>query len=474
MKTIEKIFSYIEEYRMLQPGEKLVAGISGGADSVCLLFVLLQWKARYGLDIAVAHVNHGIRPDAGKDAKFVENLCREQGLEFYLKEMKVGSLADQWKCSEEEAGRICRYQFFDEVAEKTGATRIAVAHNMNDRCETMLFHLFRGTGIRGLSGIQPVRDRIIRPLLCVERGEIEQYLKVLGQDYCQDLTNEQDSYTRNRIRHHILPYAQEEISAGCIRHMGQTAELLEETEAYLRQQTRQMGEICVRRDTEGKEMKICCEEFTGFHKVLQKRLLLELLQEFSPGARDITRVHVEELLELCLRSGNRTISLPFGLTAMRTYDMVVLSNGGQAERREYRWQKEHFRFQLLRMTDLPLSEENSLIFPQNQYTKWFDYDKMKKSPVIRTRNTGDYLTIRDKEGKLHHKSLQDYMVGAKIPAQLRDSIPVLAIDSHVIWLAGYRMSEFFKVSENTKQVLQVQLIRDCKEHDTEEENGRTC
>lgn len=474
MKTTEKIFSYIEEYHMLRPGERVVAGISGGADSVCLLLVLLEWKARYGLELIVAHVNHGIRKEARMDAQFVEKLCKGNDLDFYLKEIQAEQLAGQWKCSEEEAGRISRYAFFEEVLEKTGADRIAVAHNMNDRCETMLFHLFRGTGIQGLSGILPVRDRIIRPLLCVEREEIEEYLKERGQDFCRDVTNEQDDYTRNRIRHHILPYAQREVSAGCVRHMGQTAELLEETEEYLRCQTEKMAADCVTEFPEKKSFHISCERFGACPGILQKRLLFSLLKKLSPGAKDITRIHVEELLELCLRSGNRRIQFPFGITGSRIYEEVVLESGSEDNKQDgsgLLYQEDAFVGRLLDSREwkaMAVNEESSLVFPQNQYTKWFDYDKMNKSPIIRKRQTGDYLMIRDREGVLHHKSLQDYMVGARIPAQMRDRIPVLAIDSHVIWLVGYRISEFFKVNENTKQVLQVQLIRDCEEHNTEE------
>lgn len=142
------------------------------------------------------------------------------------------------KISEEEAGRRTRYEAFEKAAKEWGATKIAVAHNSNDRSETQLFHLFRGSGIRGLASILPVRDRIIRPLLCLERWEIEKFLQQRGIVYCKDATNEEDDYTRNRIRHHILPYAEQNIVKGCVAHMNQTAELLAETEDYLELQTK--------------------------------------------------------------------------------------------------------------------------------------------------------------------------------------------------------------------------------------------
>ncbi|MDE7252037.1 MAG: tRNA lysidine(34) synthetase TilS [Acetatifactor sp.] len=477
MRTIQqKVFSYIEEHQMLLPAERVVAGISGGADSVCLLLMLAEWRRRYGLEIAVVHVNHGIRPEAEEDARFVQKLCKKLEVPFFLRKTDIHRLALEQKCSEEEAGRNYRYQAFQEIAEEFGADKIAVAHNLNDRGETMLFHLFRGTGIKGLAGILPVRDRIIRPLLCVERWEIEQYLAELGQDYCKDATNEEDTYTRNRIRHHILSYAEQEIVPGCVQHMGQTAELLAETEKYMEQQTVEALERCVEGGFSSDGVKdsyvLNRHSFLTFHIAIQKRMLYTLILKLSPGARDIARIHVEDIRSLFVKDGNRLICLPFGIRGSREYDRVVLERG-QSTGKELDLEGVQADFQILSPGDLPRNNENSLIFPQNEYTKWFDYDKIIESPVLRTRAQGDYLTIRDGQGKLCHKKLKDYMVTEKIPAAKREQILVLAEGSHVLWLVGYRISEYYKVNENTKQVLQVQLMLGCGSSDTEEKNGRT-
>ncbi len=466
---------------MLLPGERVVAGISGGADSVCLLFVLLEWKKCFGLEFAAVHVNHGIRDRAGEDARFVEELCKRLEIPFYLRETDVRRLALERKCSEEEAGRDFRYEAFGEAAAAFGADKIAVAHNLNDRCETMLFHLFRGTGIRGLSGIQPVRDEIIRPLLWAERGEIEDYLGQIGQAFCTDATNEEDIYTRNRIRRHILPYAEREVAAGCVQHMGQTAELLSETEDYLERQTREALADCAERAGEACYI-LDCGAFMTFHPAIRKRMLYQLVKELSPGARDIARIHVTDLCGLFETAGNRRICLPFGISGRREYTRVYLERGqcgteitgaeeafGEVFRKTFRT-----GFTVFPVEDLPRNEENTLIFPENQYTKWFDYDKIKRPPVFRTRGVGDYLTIRDSQGRLCHKKLKDYMVTEKIPRDRRERIPVLAEDSHVLWLVGHRISEYYKVDENTKRVLQVQLIADCGSSSTEEKNGGTC
>lgn len=467
----EKICSYMEEHKMLLPGERVVAGISGGADSVCLLFVLLEWRRRHGLELAAVHVDHGIRREAARDAQFVRELCGRLEVPFYLREGDIPRLAQEEKCSLEEAGRNYRYQAFEQAAEEFGADKIAVAHNLNDCCETMLFHLFRGSGLRGLCGIPPVRGRIIRPLLCVERREIENYLGELGQGYCRDATNDGDEYTRNRIRHHILPCAEKDIAPGCTRRMGQTAELLAETEDYLKKQTEDAMVRCGgdRYEKESCGYSLDCEVFLTLHPAIQKRVLYELIKKLSPKAKDISRRHVEEVRSLFMREGNRQICLPFGIRVRREYGKVFLGMpaGERMDEMEYQAQ-----MRVIPVGDLPRDKENLLIFPQNLYTKWFDYDKMKKCPVLRTRAPGDYLTIRDARGQLHHKKLQDYMVTEKIPANIREKVPVLAEDSHILWLAGYRISEYYKVNENTKRILQVQLVTDCGDSDTEEKNVR--
>ena len=208
---IEKIRWYMEEQHMAGPGSRIVVGVPGGADSICLLPVLALLAPSFQWKLAVVHVNHLIRREAGEDAAYVEETCRQLGVSFYLTEVDVEALAKSRGLSVEEAGRQVRYRAFYEAAESFGADRIAVAHNRNDRAETLLFHMFRGTGLDGMASIRPVRDNIIRPLLCVGREEIEQWLREKNIRWCIDKSNDTDTYTRNKIRRHILPFAREEI-----------------------------------------------------------------------------------------------------------------------------------------------------------------------------------------------------------------------------------------------------------------------
>ena len=475
----EKVFSYIEEQGLLREGDRVILGVSGGADSVCLLFVLLEYAARKTLQLGVVHVHHGIRKEADEDAAYVEQLCREHGISFFQVKEDVKQKAKEWKCSEEEAGRNVRYQAFADAAGKFGADKIAVAHNANDRAETFLFHLFRGSDLKGLGSIRPMRDRIIRPLLCLERKEIEAYLKDRGIAYCQDLTNHGDDYTRNRIRHHILPYAEREIAVGSVAHVAHAAQIISETEDYLEQQTMVAAAGCVRFDHgDAGACTIDTAALRKLHPLMQRRVLYMTLQKVTGSARDLTYVHVESLRELSGKEGYHSISLPYGVVAESCYDRIFLRKGVASEDgTPYDlWAKVEMRLregsceEILgcsaeEYVDHMMATKTKEV-GQNEYTKCFDYDKIKQSMLsLRNRKMGDYLTLAGPGDEMIHKSLKDYMITEKIPKPDRDRIPVLAEGNHVVWLVGYRISEYYKINVHTKRVLQVQLI--CKDEDPE-------
>ncbi len=472
-----KVFEFIEKYRLLRPGDRVVVGVSGGADSVCLLFVLSEWAAKYGLELYVVHVNHGIRKEAGEDAAFVRRLCEKRNLPFALVEADVPGRAARERVSVEEMGRTVRYEAFEAEARRVAADHVAVAHNANDQAETMLFHLFRGSGLTGLGGIRPLRGKLIRPILCLEREEIERYLREKGVEYCQDSTNEEDHYARNRIRHHLLPYAEEQISKGSVAHMSQTALMLQEVEEYLLRQVREAREKAVREDT-GEDVpciRIDCQAFHALDPVIGKRLLLQLLQEISPTGKDLARIHVEEVFTLFRKEGG-AFSLPCGVEARRQYGTVILERAHERSMERAMPVFSPVKLDAAGLTEeetrIPLGNGYALSFkafscqashkkseniPRNQCTKWFDCDKMNKPLIIRTRRTGDYLEIRQNGGKRIHQTIKQYMINEKIPREERDRILLLAEESHVLWVLGCRISEHYKVDQDTKRILQVQL-----------------
>ena len=466
---IRKVTEYINHYHMLQPHDAVAAGISGGADSVCLLFLLNKIREEIPFELFVVHVNHGIREEAGEDEAFVCDLCRRWEIPFFAVHEDVAALAKAQGISQEEAGRNLRYRSFEQILKQEassqwqqGRGKIAVAHNKNDRAETMLFHLFRGTGISGLCSIMPVRESVIRPLLCVTREEIENFLEKERLSYCIDRTNGEDTYTRNKIRNHLFPYITEQISPAAIEKMNHTADLVSEARDYIRQETTKAYMRCipVPHGDEG-GIRIQVKAFREEADFLQGELLLRVLEEMVPGRKDITAAHVCAVRELFSAQGSKSVDLPYGLCAKKEYDVLTIffkqTEKKDIDGKEISVEQIPGVYALPGMGELEFSFlkcEKSGEIPENRYTKWFDYDKISKSVVIRKRRSGDYLTINR---ELSRKSLKDYMIQEKIPKTIRDDIWIVAEGSHVLWVIGYRISSQYKIDETTKHILQVQL-----------------
>ena len=479
----EKVKKYIAKYEMIRPGDTIAAGVSGGADSVCMLFLLWELSKVIDFRLLVVHVHHGVRIDADNDADYVENLCKKIEVPYFYRKVDMNGYAVENGLSPEEAGRQLRYQVFEEVleAEKDIGSigKIAVAHNRNDRAETMLFHLFRGSGLRGLAGIRPIRGQIIRPLLCLDRAEIESYLKEKKIAFCSDSTNEEDTYTRNKIRHHMISYAETQICENAVEHMNAAADILAETDDYVQRQTHAAYERCLlssEKDCETLDLHIFRKEDV----FIQKMVLLYCLEKLTPHRKDITKEHIYAIIELIGKDGSKEVSLPYHLTAYKEYDKLIFFRRKNFLQRKNFCQTKNFDQERKVSQHLPLSvpvpgevtvpglgvlefqiirKENFFykkgqIIPEKTYTKWFDYDKITTVLLLRTRKTGDYLTIDD---SLRKKSIKDYMINEKIPKIQREHIYLLADGAHILWVPGYRISQYYKVDENTECILQVRL-----------------
>lgn len=461
-----RVMAYCNAHQLFEPGDGVVLGVSGGADSVCLLFALYRLRRELGIHLYVVHVNHGIRPDAGEDADYVKQLCSQLEVPFCLVEMDVQAFARQQACSEEEAGRQVRYEAFERELGRRRAQKIAVAHHAGDRAETMLFNLFRGAGLAGLSSIRPVRGKIVRPLLGLERRDIEVYLEQIEVSCRQDSTNDTDAYARNRIRRHILPYVEREICGGAVSHLCRSADIFSEIEDYMEEQIHRAGQLCVTR--ENARMNIYCPDFEALHPALQKGLILSLLKEISPAHKDMGAQQVDQVRELCLRRGNRQVCLPQGICAGRSYDRVQLEL----------WREEQPGEKSVQLR-VPQRPGESASFPVpggmlwlrrfgeekknvnllgNQYTKWLDCDRIEELLEWRTRRPGDYLEIRTSVGR-GRKTIKNLFVDEKIPRRERDDIPLLAQGNHILWVAGGRICESCKIDSDTRQILQVEYER---------------
>ena len=451
---LPKMLSFIEENHMLDTCKTMILGVSGGADSVCLLLLMKEICTERGITPVVIHIEHGIRGEESvADARFVENLCEKLGVTFQQYSFSVEKIAKECAESTEEAGRRLRYESFSRVAEQYEAAKIAVAHNQDDNAETMLLNLARGTGLRGLCGIPPVRGNIIRPLLCVDRAEIEAFLAQKKQPYRTDATNLLDAYARNRIRHDAMK-ALSGVNERAVAHMQQTAEMVRDAVGYLEAETKRAAGVCAEKAEGGVLLKD--ERFCKYDEFMQKQILYELFTQIAENRKDIAKEHIDKIFALRKRQVGKRVDLPYECMAKRTYDGVYIgrreAEGASREKTEQAFAagnaSEHFRFQII--------ENNAEIgeIPKNKYTKWFDYDRINLRLQIRTRQAGDYF-ILDESGQ--KKQLKSYFINEKIPKELRDQILLLAAGNHILWVVGYRISAYYKVTEKTKRILEVQF-----------------
>ena len=453
----KKVRNFIEEYHMVEKGDCVLAAVSGGADSLCMLLILMELSKELEIRLCAVHVEHGIRGrESERDAEFVEKFCGSYQIPCKIFHCDAIEYARERNMSLEEGARELRYGYFQQAAGEFGADKTAVAHNQNDCAETMLFHLARGTGLRGLCGILPVRDKIIRPLLCVERQEIEKYLAERNQSCCVDQTNEELLYTRNKMRHQVMPVLSE-INCRAAAHMYQAAVAVKEAAELVGELTDRAFDLYVTPKDGG---YFISEKILEEKPVILQGVLYQAFAKAAGSSRDISKIHVTQMRELfCLQSG-RILMLPEHMRAQRIHQGILLRRMEQRKNMEQEWKVPEegsfltvpygYEIQTRLIQNCPQNEE----IPKNRYTKWMDYDKIKGTMRIRTRKEQDFLVI-DAQGR--RKKLKKYFVDEKVPGYQRDQILLLADDTHILWVIGYRISEDVKVTEHTRRILEVRV-----------------
>ncbi|MBO5486987.1 MAG: tRNA lysidine(34) synthetase TilS [Eubacterium sp.] len=464
----KKLIGYIKKNKLIQKGDTIVIGVSGGADSVCLLLLLNDIKKEWDLNLYVVHVHHGIRgKEADRDAAFVQQLAEQLELPFSLVKKDIPSLAKEWGKTEEETGRCVRYEIFQDYVKKMGGGRIAVAHHRDDQAETVLFQLFRGSGARGMAGMAPKRDNIIRPLLFASRQEILSFLEENGISYCVDSTNESSEYARNVVRNEILPLAEKKINRQSAAHIAAAAEKVAAWRGYVEK----MGQEAWKRVCKG-DGTLDILKFQQEEPVMQDEILRQVVERWIPGAKDVGEVHYGMVKSMLQSGTGRRVQLPGGMVAEREYNDLkfyrveetpafqntevleenpVIYEKGIIQGKKYmEYQGTKISLSVSRREDLPVK------IPEKDYTKWFDYDMIKDVLVLRNPAEGDYFTL-DSGGK---KKLSRYYMDCKLPRSQRDRQLVLAEHHHVLWAMPRRISAAYKITKETKMVLVVTIERD--------------
>lgn len=460
-KTFDKVKDFVKENEMLARNCAVIAGVSGGNDSMTMLHLLRRLREIWHFHLRVVHVNHGIRgAEADRDQRMVETVCTEWNIPCSVYRYDVPELSVKWKLGTEETGRIVRRQAFDAETHKCrkqyAVVRTALAHNKNDLAETMLHHLARGTGLRGLCSLKPVNGEVIRPLLCLERREIDDYIRECGIPSVLDSTNLEDEYTRNRIRRHLLPVMEREINAKTVEHMAETSRLLSEAEEFLTDEAAQLAA-----DYREPDGSYCLGEgFFQKKQILKSYGVRTILEKLSGRSRDLTQTHIRQVLELYSCRVSKRISLPYGLEAVRTYDGVILrkkiqQKPGTEGRKEQEIPlpatSEEVETPFGRFTIKVFSYSGEKIL-EKKYTKWFDCDKINCELTVRTRRSGDYMAVSQSGG---HKKLTRCMIDDKIPGELRGKLPLVVDGNEVLWIVGGRINERYKITSETGRVLEI-------------------
>lgn len=294
-----KVIETIKKYKLIEAGDKIVLGVSGGPDSISMLNILNEIKDEFDFKIYVAHINHLIREEAIDDEKFVENYCKKNDISFFCKRAEVQKIAETQKIGTEEAGRNVRYEFFEEVYSKVGANKIAIAHNKNDKIETIIMHLLRGSGLSGLKGMQPIRDnKYIRPLIECERNEIEQYCEENKLEPRIDKTNFENEYTRNKIRNIVIPYIKNEFNPNIIEIIDRLSQVATDESDYIDNQAQNIYKKILVEKKE-KEIILNWKEFNKQEKVIKNRIILYAVKQLLGSTQGIEKVHIEAIIKLC-------------------------------------------------------------------------------------------------------------------------------------------------------------------------------
>ena len=454
MDLLGQVNTAIKKHSMLFEKDRVLIGLSGGPDSVCLLHALNNLKDGYKLSLHAIYIDHGLRPDEiPAEIEFCKKLCETLGVPFLTKSVDVKSYAKEYCLNKQEAARELRYKIFEDVALEIGSSRIALAHNADDQAETFFMRILRGAGQKGLSGIPPVRGKIIRPLIEIERKDIEEFLDSISQSFIVDSSNLKKDYFRNWLRLAVMPEFKRQ-NPELIRTISRTSEIIREEDNYLELIVTKTLMRLIPKKTD-RTIELFLVPLETMDRVILRRVLRRAIDAVK-GLRGIGFVHIEDIIELVKRgnSGDR-IYLPKGIRVIKGYSTLILTSEQPSKLGAY---------SLNVPEELALKESGILIkssfadsaeIPCDGKSKVIiDAERIKLPLVVRARKSGD-LFYPFGFGK--RKKLQDFFVDEKIPRDERDSIPIVLSGNDVVWIAGYRADERFKVMSETKKIVLIEI-----------------
>ncbi len=458
--ALQQAENTIKKYNMIEMNDKIVAGISGGPDSMCMLHILIRLREIYNLSIYGAHLNHQFRgEEADRDAEYVKYICREWGIPVFFKVFDVPAFAKESGLSAEDAGRIIRYRLYDEAVSKVGANKIAVAHNLNDHIETIFMNLIRGSGVEGLIGIEAIRDKIIRPLINTNRKDIEEYCDTNGIIPRIDKTNLEPIYGRNKVRLELIPYIEENLNANIMNTLNRFSDIVFIENDFLDKES-QKAFLDVAKHFDN-SIKYSIIKLSSLHTALKRRVIRIGIEKLSGSLKNIEYKHIEDILNIINNKTGSAVMLPKGIIAYVSYDNLIIKHNIKEETEKFcynlEFDKDNF-IPSLKLSILLDSVSKEKIYDLKYMTDevYIDKEGIKDSLVIRSRNAGDMFSPIGFKGS---KKLKSYFIDEKVPREERDSIELIADGKEIVWVVGKRLSEKYKITENTKEAVRIRITR---------------
>ena len=461
---IQQVKQTIKEWKMLSGGQTVVAAVSGGADSVVMLHLLLELSEELGLRIIAAHMDHGLRgEESRRDHDFVKGLAKRLGLEFVSKRLKKGELKGLGG-SPQEAARVKRYAFFSDVALKYKAQRVALGHTSDDQAETVIMRLLKGSSLSGLSGIPPVRGVFVRPLIQTSRASVEEHAREQGIAFVTDSTNLTVKYLRNRVRLELIPKLAKEYNPSIKETLARTALVLSSDDDFIEKAAiKAFGAALI--EQRAGIVVLDRGKLKRMHRALSARVFLASVHSLGVEG-ELGSLHVDAFFGIMNgRRPNASISLPGGAGARREYGRMIVEAGLPVKPRA----DALISGLPLALPGLTLIEgigliEAKLLKPPKKFTTgrgtaWFDYDALQeRGPVtVRQARPGDRIAPFGMEG---HRKLKDIFIDSKVPLTERKRTPVVSVGKEVVWLAGLRQSSRFSVGAQTRRALRLDFIKE--------------
>lgn len=453
----ETVLNNIKRCNLISKGDNIIAGVSGGLDSMALLMVLNDLKDELDFNIIVCHVNHGVRQEAVDDQNFVRSVAKNLSLDFHTINVDMVSYGKEKGITAEEAGRDLRYGFFRKIIRQVGSGKIAVAHNKNDQAETLLQRLMRGTGLHGLQGMEFESLDIIRPILNVSRHEIEDYLDENRIDYVVDKTNLLPIYSRNKVRLELIPYIEKNFNPNIINTLWRTSQTANIDSSYLDQVSKESYEAMVKEENTY-NIILDGQKFSKIHKSIQNRIVRLTILRLIQNIQGISEHHINSLVDMFLElQTGKQIDLPNDLIGRVSYNDIIIEKRQNLGKKDYVYE---LTMGMNTIKDLGVEIHMELVkdieHKEDPYIKYLDYDKIIGNLSLRNRRNGDRISPLGMEGS---KKIKDYFIDKKIPRQEREKIPLLVDGENTIWILGHSISNLYKVNESTENILRIKYIR---------------